>query len=173
MNPLEWDAPVLVVCLALAVIVTMRASATYAVGRGLIAGAAHTRFARRMNGPAYRRATELVARYGAPVVALCFLTVGFQTAVLLAAGALRMPLRRFVPGLVVGSLLWGALYGTVGFVGFRLAVTLYRFSPPLAIGLAVALVAGLAGFIWWHRIRRPEEVPEAAASVGESGRTAA
>ena len=37
-NPLAWDAPKLVVYAALFCIVFIRAGATYAAGRGLIAG---------------------------------------------------------------------------------------------------------------------------------------
>lgn len=156
MNPLAWDAPKLVVHAALFCIVFMRASATYAAGRGLIAGMSHTRFAARAQGERYQRAMQLVASYGAPVVALCFLTVGLQTLVLLSAGALRMPLRRFIPALVVGSTLWSLLYGTVGFVGFELWMRLYDFSPALAIGGTVLLVATVAALGLRHRIRSQE-----------------
>lgn len=156
MNPLDWDAPKLVVHATLFCIVFIRASATYAVGRGLIAGVSRTRFAARMQGTRYQGANQLVARHGAPVVSLCFLTVGFQSLVLLAAGGLMMPLRRFIPALAVGSTIWSLLYGTVGFVGFRLWQVAYRSSPLLAIGGSVALVVVLVGFVLWHRIRCQE-----------------
>lgn len=155
-NPMAWDAPRLVVYAALFCIVFLRASATYAIGRGLIAGLSRARFAAKMQGDGYRRAADMVARYGAPVVALCFLTIGFQTLVLLAAGGLKMPLRRFIPGLVAGSIFWALLYGTVGFVGFELWIMLYEFSPLLAILGTAALVATLAGFILWRRIHKTE-----------------
>ena len=48
----------------------------------------------------------MVARWGAPVVTLSFLTVGIQTLVNLAAGVMRMPLRRYIPALTVGAILW-------------------------------------------------------------------
>ena len=167
MNPLAWDAPRLVVYAALFCIVFARASATYAIGRGLIAGVSRTRFAARMQGPHFARARELVARYGAPVVAICFLTVGFQTMVLLAAGTLRMPLRRFIPALVTGATLWSLLYGTVGFVGVELWLALYRVSPVLAIVGTAALISALVGFVLWRRIRAQESSPAAASSAAE------
>lgn len=170
MSPLEWDAPKLVVYAALFCIVFIRASATYAVGRGLIAGVSRSRFAARMQGPRYRRATHLVSHYGAPVVALCFLTVGFQSLVLLAAGGLRMPLRRFIPALAAGAVMWAAFYGTVGFVGLELWLAAYRLSPLLAVGGTTALVAGVVGFLLWRRIRseegRPAEVSPVADPAG-------
>lgn len=168
MNPLEWDAPKLVVYAALFCIVFVRAGATYAIGRGLIAGVSNLRFAKRMQGSRYRRATELVALYGAPLVALCFLTVGFQSLVLLAAGGLRMPLRRFVPALVVGAAMWAGLYGTVGFVGVDLWLAVYRLSPALAIGGTAALVAAVVCFMHRRRGRRPSDPPAELPAVADN-----
>ena len=56
-----------------------------------------------------------MARFGAPLVTLSFLTVGVQTLLNAAAGGLRMPLRRYTPAAIVGSLLWAGLYTTAGF----------------------------------------------------------
>ncbi len=61
-----------------------------------------------------QRAESVVSRYGAPVVAASFLTVGVQTAINAASGAMRMPARRYVPGLLVGAVLWALLYTTAG-----------------------------------------------------------
>ncbi|HEX2705363.1 MAG TPA: VTT domain-containing protein [Candidatus Lustribacter sp.] len=77
----------------------VRGSATYWAGRGLRSGAARTRWASRLDGVAVQRAEGVVARFGAPVVALSFLTVGVQTAVNAAAGAMRMPRRAPCPDL--------------------------------------------------------------------------
>jgi membrane protein DedA with SNARE-associated domain len=92
----------------------VRGGATYAVGRGARAGGSRSRFAGRLDAPIVRRAETWVRRFGAPLVALGFLTVGVQSAINAAAGMLRMPMRRFIPGLVVGALLWATLYTTVG-----------------------------------------------------------
>lgn len=170
MNPFAWDAPRIVIIAALFCIVFARASATYAIGRGLIAGVSRSKFADRMQGDRFRRASDLVARYGAPIVALCFLTVGFQTLVLLAAGTMKMPLRRFIPGLIVGSIFWALLYGTVGFVGFELWLLAYNFSPLLAIGGSVVLVAGLVSFILWRRIRAHEPTSAVPNPVARAAR---
>lgn len=78
-----------------------RAGATYALARGACnVGSRHTALLQR---PGVARAEGAVRRYGAPVVTLCFLTVGVQTAVHLAAGSLRMPLRRYLPALALGA----------------------------------------------------------------------
>lgn len=92
----------------------VRGGTTYWVGRGLRAGATRTRWAARLDGMAVHRAEAVVSRFGAPVVAASFLTVGVQTAINAAAGAMRMPGRRYIPGLIVGAALWSLLYTTAG-----------------------------------------------------------
>ena len=156
MNPLEWEMPKLLVYATLFCIVFSRAAATYAVGRGLIAGASRMRMTAKMQGARYRQACELVARFGAPVVSLCFLTVGFQTMVLLASGGLRMPLRKFLPALAVGSVLWALLYGTVGFVGFHALRVVWEFSPLLCAIAVCLLLAASIGYVLYRRIRSRE-----------------
>lgn len=92
-----------------------RGSATYWVGRGVRAGGGRSRFAGQLERPIVRRAEGWVQRFGAPAVALGFLTVGVQTAINASAGMLRMPLRRFLPAVTVGAVLWALVYTTVGF----------------------------------------------------------
>jgi membrane protein DedA with SNARE-associated domain len=96
-------------------IAMMRSNGTYWAGRGLRAGGSHTRLSRHLDRPAVVGAERLVRRFGAPAVALSFLTVGVQTAINAAAGVLRMPLRWYIPASIVGSLAWAAIYTTAGF----------------------------------------------------------
>jgi len=165
-NPLAWDAPKLVVYAALFVIVTCRATGTYWVGRGVVSGIGHSRFKRILADSRYRRAADIVARYGAPAVALCFVTVGFQTMVLVAAGVARMPAPRFVPAVAVGGVAWALIYGTVGFVGLELWLAVYRLSPSLTIVGSLALAAAAALFVLvQHRVRRRS--PHAPATAAD------
>ena len=92
-----------------------RGNATYWVGRGVRAGGGRSRFSEQLDRPVVRRAEGWVRRFGAPAVALGFLTVGVQTAINASAGMLRMPQRRFLPAVAVGALLWALVYTTVGF----------------------------------------------------------
>jgi membrane protein DedA with SNARE-associated domain len=135
---------------ALFVIVMLRANATYWIGRGAETGAEHTRLAALLSSPKFRRAQGFVSRWGAPVVTASFLTIGIQTMVNLAAGVSRMPLRRYLPAVVIGSVLWALLYATVGFVTLAAWVSLYELSPVAAIVGTVVLLAALAAFIWWQ-----------------------
>ncbi|MCW5953098.1 MAG: VTT domain-containing protein [Propionibacteriaceae bacterium] len=136
------------------VIVFCRAGGTYLLGRAAAAGASRRpRIATLMMSERYQRATQRVNDYGAPVVALSFLTIGFQTLANLAAGASRMPAARYLPALVVGGVLWALLYSAIGVAGVDLFGRLFERSPALAIGAAVAIIGGYAGFITWH-VRR-------------------
>ena len=77
-------------------------------------------------------------RFGAPAVAVSFLTIGFQTAVNAAAGALRMPWWRYVPGVVVGALFWATIYTTIGFA--VLEAWFGEHPWPWVIGAVVAVL---------------------------------
>ncbi|BAK38099.1 hypothetical protein MLP_50850 [Microlunatus phosphovorus NM-1] len=135
------------------VIVLLRAGGTYALGRAARSGASRTRVQRLAESPRFERAQELLARWGAPVVVLSFLTVGFQTLVNLAAGIGRMPLRRYLPALVIGGAIWAVLYATVGLVTFAALARLYQLSPVGAVVGGLALISGLVGYIVWQ-VRR-------------------
>jgi membrane protein DedA with SNARE-associated domain len=159
-----WPYPVAVA--ALFVVVMLRAGGTYALGRAAHAGVRRSRLSRVMAKPRFPRMQQLVARWGAPVVALSFLTVGIQTLVNLAAGVLRMPLRRYLPALTVGAIIWALLYATVGFASFAAWRRLYDLSPPVAIIILVALLAGIAGYIIWQVRHRHEEEQREPANFG-------
>lgn len=150
MNPLDWDAPWFVIFAALFVIVLSRAIGTYWLGRLLQRGVQRTRAAHLMDSPGYANAVARLNRWGAPVVSLSFLTIGVQTLINLAAGATRMPLRRYLPAVTVGCVLWAAIYGTIGTIGFQGLALLWQRSPQLAIGLGLLLVAAAAAFIVWR-----------------------
>ncbi|HYI56967.1 MAG TPA: VTT domain-containing protein [Microlunatus sp.] len=155
---------------ALFVIVLVRAGGTYALGRGVRAGASRTsRVQRLVSSPRFVRAQELVESWGAPIVVLSFLTVGFQTVANLAAGVGRMPLRRYLPALVIGSLIWAFLYATVGLITVAALIHLYAISPVGTVLGGLALVAGLAGYIVWqvrrtHLSSAPQSTPDVVSA---------
>ncbi len=139
---------------ALFVIVLLRAGGTYALGRAARSGAGRSaRVQRLVDSPRFLRAQQLVARWGAPIVVVSFLTVGFQTLANLAAGVGRMPLRRYLPALALGGLLWAVLYATVGLLTWAALSHLYEISPVAATVGVLVLLAGLAGYVVWQ-VRR-------------------
>lgn len=152
MNPMAWDAPWFVISAALFGIVMLRANATYWLGRALQRGARRTRAAAMMESPGYERAVARLNHWGTPVVSLSFLTIGVQTLVQLAAGATRMPLRRYLPAVTVGCLAWAIIYGTVGAIGFRAFGLLWQLSPALTL-VMLALLGVALGFFIVRRVR--------------------
>ncbi|MBS7547619.1 DedA family protein [Dietzia massiliensis] len=121
------EQPFAIAFSTLFVIVLLRANATYWLGRGALRGGRLSeRFAHRLEGPTMQRAQRLSARYGVIAVPLSFLTVGVQTAINFSAGFTVMPLRRYLPAVTVGCVLWALLYSTVGMVGWAAIATLWN-----------------------------------------------
>jgi membrane protein DedA with SNARE-associated domain len=106
---------------------------------------------------------EVAARwfghYGAPVVIFSRLIPGFRTIVSFPAGAVRMPLAKFVIYTTIGCLIWNTILIYVGdFLGENwedVASVLHYFIIATVIGVVI-LVAGY--FIWRRRKTVPAEV---------------
>ena len=114
MRELIEDWPVWAVLVLLFAGAFVRGNVMYWVGRGIRAGGARSRFAGALERPGMQRAEHLVRRFGPPAVSLGHLTVGFQTAINITAGVLRMPQSRWLPAVTVGAILWSIMYTTVG-----------------------------------------------------------
>ena len=135
--PDSW--PVAALFVFLVAVAFGRAGATYALGRGVRhLGGRHTSL---LDRPSVARAERTVSRYGAPAVTLCFLTVGVQTAVNAAAGSLRMPLRRYLPALALGAVIWASVYVTVGLAVFE---AFWSGTPWRVAVVALAVLALVA-----------------------------
>jgi membrane protein DedA with SNARE-associated domain len=141
--PIGW-AILLFWCMAI-----IRSTTTYALGRGIAAGAEHTSLRRYLAGPVYLRAMRFVDRWGPWAIPLCFMTVGLQTAVISAAGITRMRWRRFIPAMLLGALIWGIIYGTVGMAVMWAIITAALASPWAAVALVLAL-AGVVVLVLWR-----------------------
>jgi membrane protein DedA with SNARE-associated domain len=124
-------------------LILARAGATFAAGWFVGSGVRRSRFSARIPAARLARAEGAIRRWGMPVVAVSFLTVGFQTAVNFVAGTLRMPLRRYLPALLVGGAAWATLYGVVG-TGV-LAALRWLFGRHPGVGVTVVVVLALAG----------------------------
>lgn len=136
----------------------MRSNGTYWVGRGAVAA---WRRCRGTHGELTARAEALLSRLGPFAVTLSYLTVGIQTAIHLTAGGMRMPLRSYLPAAVVGSMVWAALYATVGLAVVQAWLAAEAGSWWGVAVVALALVAGVGLVARRRRNRAP--VPEAAA----------
>ncbi|OYO25315.1 hypothetical protein CGZ93_02430 [Enemella dayhoffiae] len=156
---MEWvrQLPLAESIAVLFVIVMLRANATYWIGRGAAAGVirlTRNRAPSPRRARARQRAEALIARWGVLAVPFSFLTIGIQTAVNAAAGALRMPLRRYLPAVIVGSVIWACLYATAGLAVISAAIGLALHSPLLIGALLVAALV-VAGFVLWRRRSGP------------------
>lgn len=149
---MDWveSLPLLQAMGLLYVVIWLRAGSTYALGRGARRVARRGRIAAFLESPRVERATEIVNRWGAPVVALSFLTVGFQTAVNAAAGLTGMPLKRYLPALAIGGAAWAFIYATIGLVAFAAWLELFLRSPWAAVAV-LALVVVLIAVLLRHR----------------------
>jgi membrane protein DedA with SNARE-associated domain len=135
------------------VIVMLRANATYWIGRGAAAGTRRWRGSASPPSRSVTRAQDLVNRWGPVAVVLCFLTIGIQTAVNATAGVTRMPLRRYLPAVTVGALLWAAIYASVGLAAAQAWLAAAARSPVGATTVTVVLVAAVLAVVVHRRVR--------------------
>lgn len=125
----------------------VRTTTIFALGSAAATGGSRRsdRVRELMDTAVYRRAQRLVHRWGVLAVPACFLTVGLQTAVILTTAVTDMPLRRWIPAMLVGTLIWGVIYGTVGMA----VVWAWLEQPWVVAPVVVAVLLLLLG----HRIR--------------------
>lgn len=161
---LDWitSLPLIPAIAFLLVVIYCRAGGTYLLGRLAYRLANRGRFHTILTSPRVENAAEKVNRWGAPIVALSFLTIGFQTAANLAAGVTRMPLTRYLPALIVGGFAWAVIYATVGLAAFALWWEVALSNPYVAAAIALAAVGLLTFHILHKRAERNRATRELA-----------
>lgn len=138
---------------ALYVIVLLRAGGTFAVGWLAGAGARRSRFAGRISSAKFLRAERAIQRWGAPVVGVSFLTVGFQTAANFLAGSMRMPLPRYLPALFLGGAAWALIYATAGLGVLEVLGRIFAGRTALGVSAAATLLLMVCGVVVYRRRR--------------------
>ena len=164
----EWfDALPIEVALAFMWVVgIVRTSIVYALGALAAEGGARLdRIRKAMDSPLYRKARRLINRWGVVAVPLCFLTVGLQTAVIITTGFTKMPLRRWVPAMLLGTLIWACIYTTIGFA-ILAALGLEPWMFPLALAIVITVMIIVAQ-LRERRINR-ETVEDTAENIVEN-----
>lgn len=164
----EWfDALPIEVALAFMWVVgIVRTSIVYALGALAAEGGARLdRIRKAMDSPLYRKARRLINRWGVIAVPLCFLTVGLQTAVIITTGFTKMPLRRWVPAMLVGTFMWACIYTTIGFA-ILAALGLEPWMFPLALAIVITVLVIVAQ-LRERRINH-ETVENAAENIVEN-----
>lgn len=164
----EWfDALPIEVALAFMWVVgIVRTSIVYALGALAAEGGARLdRIRKAMDSPLYRKARRLINRWGVVAVPLCFLTVGLQTAVIITTGFTKMPLRRWVPAMLLGTFIWACIYTTIGFA-ILAALGLEPWMFPLALAIVITVMVIVAQ-LRERRINR-ETVEDTAENIVEN-----
>jgi len=111
-------------------------------GRGLL-----SRFGRYVGlTPRIDGAAEKIRKGGVPGLAVSILVSGVRGVAIVASGLADLPLRRFLLGLALGSLLFLSLHFFLGYLGGAALFVLGRGVPlstriPLVIGLLVVIYA--------------------------------
>ena len=164
----EWiDALPIEVALAFMWVVgIVRTSIVYALGALAAEGGARLdRIRKSMDSPLYRKARRLINRWGVVAVPLCFLTVGLQTAVIITTGFTKMPLRRWVPAMLLGTFIWACVYTTIGFA-ILAALGLEPWMFPLALAIIITVLV-IVSQLRERRINR-ETVANATENIVEN-----
>ena len=103
------------------------------------------------------RGRAALHRWGLVVVPLSYLTVGFQTLVLTAAGITRIRWLWFTLAQIPGALAWALIYATIGFAVWHAALAAAAGSPLALVAfaaIAVVYAATLLSRRWRSRLAR-------------------
>lgn len=120
-----------------------------------------------LEGESVGRGRRIIDRWGLLAVAGCYLTIGVQTIVIAAAGAMRMRWLPFALAQSVGALAWATIYSTIGFAAWE-AVLLTALGRPEGAALLIAIVLAVAAWVLIARRRRSRAAAEASAQPAAS-----
>ena len=110
------------------------------------------------------RATAAVQKGGIMAVGLGLMTPGVRIATVAASGLAGLPLRTFLPGLVIGSSAFFAAHLVLGYAGGPLVqAALGAVNLPVLLFVALVLALGLAGWLIRSRWMRGQRAGAAAA----------
>lgn len=112
-----------------------------------------------LQGEGPQRGRDAIERWGLVMIPICYLTVGFQTLVIAAAGMLRIRWVVFSIVQIPGAVAWGLLYATIGFAMWGAALAAIAGSPLALAGIvAILLVVGTT-IVLSHRRKRLQTRP--------------
>lgn len=169
MDAILRDFPFAAAWILLFIVGLLRGQGTYWLGRGASGAAARVkgdgwwaRLQAWLNGDSTRAGRAVVQRVGLIAVPLCYLTVGLQTAVLVAAGLVRIPWPRFTIAQLPGVAAWATIYSTIGFAGWLAAVAAFTGTGWgwALLGVLVAVAVVLVVRFVSRRTLRPAETEQ-------------
>jgi membrane-associated protein len=120
-------------------------------GRGLL-----YRFGRYigLTSPRLDAASDKVKKGGIPAISITFLVPGVRGAAIAASGLANMPLRTFLPGLVVGSALFLSLDFFLGYLGGSIFSVVGHMLSSATIALLILGLIVIAFVLWVVAYRR-------------------
>jgi len=153
---IDWitGQPFWIAAIALTAVAAVRSQSTYWLGRAIRAGLLRGQWAKRFNTDRVGGAIDKLERWGWPLIPLSFLTVGFQTAVNLAAGLIGWRWLKYTLAAIPGWIVWGCMYAAGGLVLFAGAWALVARSPFIGSAVIAAVIGVVALVIWRRRKRR-------------------
>ncbi|HHT59321.1 VTT domain-containing protein, partial [Corynebacterium stationis] len=115
---------------------TLRGQGTYWIGRGASSAATHVgseeehdskwaKIKAWLNSDRTKTGRTLVHKIGVVAVPLSYLTVGLQTAVLAAAGLVRIQWWKFTVAQIPGVIAWATIYSGVGLAGWSAVLAIF------------------------------------------------
>lgn len=105
------------------------------------------------------KAERWLARRGSAAIFVARVLPGTRINASIAAGCLRMPLGRFVRGVLPSTVIWLGGFTLLGFVlGDRVTPYLPWFDR--AVGAAISVVAVVGVLVWWRRRRSARQQPQ-------------
>lgn len=108
---------------------------------------------RWLQGEGTARGRRAIERWGLLMIPLCYLTIGFQSLVLAAAGLLRVGWLRFTLAQIPGALAWALIYATIGFAVWEAALAAIAGSPLALAGLIGIIIVVALSIVLSHRHR--------------------
>ncbi len=115
------------------------------------------------------RAEARVERHGGWAIVVARLVPGFRIVTVVAAGALGLPYRTFVPALAVGAFLYLLVYTLLGvFFGPTVLAFLEGLGLPVTALLSLAAIVALGLVVHALERARPDSRPLRRASLGMS-----
>lgn len=140
---------------------TLRGQGTYWIGRGASSAATHvgsdedteskwSKVKAWLNSDKTKTGRTLVHKIGVVAVPLSYLTVGLQTAVLAAAGLVRIQWWKFTIAQIPGAMAWATIYSGVGLAGWKAVIAVFTgdgILPAIALVVLVAVAIVAVVFI--------------------------
>ncbi|WLP86047.1 VTT domain-containing protein [Corynebacterium stationis] len=140
---------------------TLRGQGTYWIGRGASSAATHVgseeehdskwaQIKAWLNSDRTKTGRTLVHKIGVVAVPLSYLTVGLQTAVLAAAGLVRIQWWKFTVAQIPGAIAWATIYSGVGLAGWSAVLAIFTgdgIVPAIVFVVLVAVVIAAIVFV--------------------------